>query len=250
MYAQEMKLVVTLRARFSGESMWIYREVRALQHRATSGVALGLDARALQDYDTALRLFRPLVEQDPKNRSWQVELAGLEQDRLRIEARHVADSSILPALADLHVKFQRLLAFDPKNTEWAQREAVAHLRMATAMPLNSTTQQEQVDAALTKMKALHINNPSDLSARLVLIDGLLRRATIQHARNEASFILNCEQARAIIGDKFRKTNNYTALSLWVRINVCLRQPEKSKVEIARLSEIGYRDTQYMQMMSK
>ena len=68
LYAQEMQLALTLQSHYPGESMWVYRQVRALTHRITIGIAFGRDAEVLQDCITALRLFTPLVEQDGKTK--------------------------------------------------------------------------------------------------------------------------------------------------------------------------------------
>ncbi|WP_332878388.1 nSTAND1 domain-containing NTPase [Massilia sp. S19_KUP03_FR1] len=249
LYAQELALVMALRERFPTESLWIYREVNALQHRASSGVALGLDTRAVQDYDTAQRLFAPLVEQDPKNQVWQVELAGLEQDRLRIIARTVDADSVLAPLARVHARFQTLLALDPKNVEWAQREAAAHLRMASVMPAGSAANQ-QSSQALAKLQVMLANNPSAMGVRLALIDGLIVRARIQQSRNDPSFVLSCRQAHGIIGNHYQNTNNYKILNLWVQINACLGQAKAAQAAITRLDEIGYRDTLYLKLIAK
>jgi tetratricopeptide (TPR) repeat protein len=245
LYAKEMQLVQELRERFPDDSMWIYRKVRALTHHAVISVALGRDQRALQDYDDALRLFTPIVGQDEKNRAWQVELAGLEQDRLRIVVRHVDKASALPALAAVHRRFQHLLQFDPKNAAWAEREAVARLRLSVALPAGRAAQQ-QLDAALARLQALHASNPSNLSVRLSVVDGLLSRARIQQDAKDAAYLLSCREAYGIIDKPKDDTYSYRILNPWVRINQCLGKTTEAQAAIKRLHITAYRDTEYLQ----
>jgi DNA-binding winged helix-turn-helix (wHTH) protein len=249
LYAQEMQLVRALRARFPGESMWIYREVRALHHRAAIGVALGLDVRALQDYDAARHLFTPIVEQDQKNRAWQGELSALEQDRLLLMARHASRASILPALKKVQSNFRDLLLFDPKNAAWAQREALARLRLAVASPPVETTKRE-VAAAVDSLQALHTSTPTDLSGRLSVVEGLMWLARIQQAANNEAYMLSCRKAHVIIGQPTPDTINFKILDPWVRINICLRHTAVAQAAIVRLHTIGYRDTEYLQSISR
>jgi len=248
LYAQEMQLVQELRARFPGESMWIYREVRALHHRAAIGVALGLDTRAMQDYDAARRLFTPIVEQDQQNRAWQGELAALEQDRLLVLARHANPASILPALKTVQNRFQELLLFDPKNAAWAQREALARLRLAVASPPGDATQQE-VAAAVDSLQTLHTSTPTDLSGRLSVVEGLMCLAKIQQAAHNDAYILSCRKAHGMIGPPEKDTVNFKILDPWARINICLRHGAVAQAAIERLHTIGYRDTAYLQSIS-
>jgi len=250
LYAQEMQLVQELRKRFPSDSMWIYREVRALHHRAQIGVALGLDARALGDYTAAGRLFAPIVEQDKKNRAWQVELAALEQDRLRILARHADPVEMLPALTAVHGTFQELTRVDPRNAAWSQREALARLRLGVAMPAGGHVQERQIAAALATLQALHTDNPAELSTRLSLVESLLWRARIQQTAHDDAYLLSCRKAHVIMSSIAKDTTNYKILDPWVRINLCLRNLVAAESAIKNLHVMEYRDTQYLQFVSQ
>jgi DNA-binding winged helix-turn-helix (wHTH) protein/tetratricopeptide (TPR) repeat protein len=253
LYAQEMELVQRLRARFPGESMWIYREVRALQHRALVGLALGMDARALSDYDEARRLFKPIVDQDRKNLAWQVELSNLEQEQLRIMARRAGAGALLPQLVAVHRGLQAVLAMDPKNASWARREALSRTRVAAALMATGRAKEaeQEIDAALLRLQALYASNPSDLSGRLALIDVLLLPSTLQQpAKNYTpSMLLNCSQAYGMIRNEGPTTLNYQILDPWVRVNFCLQHQAQAKTGARRLQEIGYRDASFAQFMS-
>jgi DNA-binding winged helix-turn-helix (wHTH) protein/tetratricopeptide (TPR) repeat protein len=253
LYAQEMQLVQGLRARFPSESMWIYREVRALQHRALIALALGMDASALRDYDEAKRLFTPLADQDRKNRAWQVELAHLEQERLRIMSRGASVGALLPQLVAVHRTWESLLQLDPKNASWARREALSRTRVAAALRATGKAQeaQREIDEGRVRLERLYASNPSDLSVRLALIDVLLLSSTVpHHAKNDSSSILlNCRQAYGMIKGEGPSTLNYQILDPWVRVNFCLQNHAQAKIAVKRLQEIGYRDAAFIQSMS-
>ncbi|MDQ2822407.1 MAG: winged helix-turn-helix domain-containing protein [Pseudomonadota bacterium] len=249
LYAKEMQLVLELRERFPTESIWIYREMRALHHRAAINTAMGLDVRALKDYDTARRLFTPIVGQDQKNRSWQFELASLEQDRLQLLARHAGTTTVLPELMALQRTFHELLQFDPKNALWAEREAIARMSLAVALPAGRVAQQ-QIAYALDTLRGLAASNPSDLRSQQSFVDGLLWQAKIQQAAGDSAYVLNCRKARVIISKSINSTTSYRSLDTWVRINLCLKDFSTAEEGVNRLNAIGYRDSQYLQFFSK
>jgi len=250
LYAHEMVLTRQLRERAPTESMWIYRQVVALQHRALIGTALGLDASTLRDYDEAGRLFAPLVEQDARNLVWRSELVNLEQERLRLLQRDAgtAAASLLPRLAEVHRRFLDLLAIDPRNGTWVRREAMARTRMAAALQESgmAETARAEVDKALASLRALTIHNPSDLNARLALIDSLLLAAAMQPAADVAPV---CRQAAALIERDAGSTSNYKILDAWVRVNTCLGRQALAGQAAARLESMGYRDSAFIRFMT-
>jgi DNA-binding winged helix-turn-helix (wHTH) protein/tetratricopeptide (TPR) repeat protein len=252
LYAQEMRLVRGLRERFPGEAMWTYREVRALQHRAMIGVALGLDTHALDDYEAARRLFAPLVEQDPNNRAWQVELANLEQERLRVLGRSVPAGTLLPRLEDVHRTLHAALEMDPKNASWARREALSLTRLADALQDAGKQQAAQAAAAdaLDKLRGLYQRNPSDVSIRLALVDVLLLSATLQQSTNNYTpFRLSCKQAYGMLDAEALSSSDYKVLDAWTRINLCLENQALADKAIQRLVQVGYRDASFVHLMS-
>ena len=246
LYEREMSLVQALHERFPSESIWVYREVHAFQHHATIATALGHDEAAMRDYNTARIIFNPLVEREQKNLGWQFELAGMEQDRLRLLARK---TDVLAFLNALHGRFQDLRARDPKNVAWAKREVVAHLRMAAALPLGGKEQQQALNTLRPALQAIHDANRSDLPIRLVLVEALLLTAKMQKQENNAASLLSCRQAYGMIEREGFVTMDYRILDPWVRINLCLKNNIYAKAAMKRLDAIGYRDRQYIQLIS-
>jgi DNA-binding winged helix-turn-helix (wHTH) protein/tetratricopeptide (TPR) repeat protein len=252
LYAQEMQLVRKLRERFPGESMWTYREVRALQHRALIEQALGMDAPALRDDDEAKRLFAPVVDQDRKNRTWQVELANLDLERLHIVGHGADAGDLLPQLTGVHRTLQTLLAVDPKNGAWARREALARTRVAAALQATGQTRaaRRELDTALARLQGLYASNPSDLNARLALIEAMLLSASMQQqAKDYTSVMLNCRKVYGMIANEGPSTSNYRILDPWVRVNVCLQNQAVAGIAAKRLEAIGYREASFVQFMS-
>lgn len=245
LYAQEMQVIKGLRARYPADSMWIYREVGALQHRAVIAAALGYDRRALQDYEAAHLLFLPLVEQDHKNRTWQIELAGIEQARLRLLAREVDGATIVEPLLAVQKTLATLLLFDPKNAAWARREANSRLRLASALPKGSQAQRKLIEGSLASLQSMHTSNPTDLTGRLLLAEALLFSSRLQQEGNKEGALLSCRQARGIIGAEGNTTKYYKILDPWVRINLCLHNAQSADVAMKHLHAIGYRDSQYL-----
>jgi DNA-binding winged helix-turn-helix (wHTH) protein/tetratricopeptide (TPR) repeat protein len=249
LYRQEMDAVLKLRARFPSESMWIYGEVRALQHRAEISLALGLDARALQDYNTALHLFAPIVAQDQKNRNWQIQFAAIEQARLQVVARDVGKSNIVKQLETVRETFAHLLSYDPANAAWARRTAEAGVRLAKELVPGSLSQRQVLEHALISLTALYASNPSDLPGKLILVEGLLVSATMQQKTNNPASLLSCRQAYGIISSEAQNTKNYKVLDPWLRINVCLQNINNIRTASKKLKDIGYRDTEYLHLIS-
>lgn len=247
LYGQEMALVLELCARFSDEPMWIYRQVRALQHRAAIALALGRDADALRDFDEAKGRFAPLVVRDPNNRAWQVELANMEQERLRIVARASGAESLLPQLMQTHAVLQAALAMDPKNGAWARREAIARSRLGLALAARDTARANAaIDGAVASLRALATANPGDLANRLALVEGLLLSASVKSLdENKRLTLLKCQQAYGMIAADARVSRNYQILDPWVRVNYCLQNQESAKNGVQRLQAIGYRDSSFV-----
>ncbi|WP_426318147.1 winged helix-turn-helix domain-containing protein [Pseudoduganella sp. R-43] len=252
LYAQEMQLILELRKQFPDESTLARRHALALQHRATLGVALGLDAIALRDYDEAKLLYIQLTSHDPENRAWQVEMAGLDVDRLRIIARHSPPADLLPRTRDVHRRLQTILAFDPMNSDWKLREAGARTQVAAAMRANGEVQaaEQEVNGAVASLEPFYKSNLSNLNGRLVLIEALQLQAVLQlQAKNASAAAQVCRKIHALIESDAGRSMNYQILDPWVRVNACLQNQEVFTKGAKLLSQIGYRDSSYFQFIS-
>jgi len=252
LYVQEMQLARQLHERFPSESMWTYRVVRALQHRAMIELALGNDARALADYEEAKRLFTPLVNEDKSNRAWQAELARVEQERLRVAGRTVPVAVLLPSLVQLHRSSQALLAQDPGNARWGRLEAVARARMGAALVASGQAQAGRRETAIgiADLERLYDRNPSDLTGRLAYADALLLpSAPDEQNRKYEISLLSCKKVYGMISKDAPSSLDYKILDAWVRVNLCLGNQAAADITLKRLEAIGYRETSFARFIS-
>ncbi|KQV61435.1 hypothetical protein ASE26_05780 [Duganella sp. Root198D2] len=252
LYAQEMQLITRLRERFPSETMWVHRHALALQHRASIGLALGMDKEALRDYEEARSLLMQVTAQDPNNRAWQVELASLDLELLRITARHSPPDGLLPKVADSHRRLQAILALDPRNSDWKRREATARTRLATLLFASgkATAAEEEVKRSVANLEAIYASNPSNLNGRLALIEALQLQASLQQQqKNTQASVATCSHIRELIAGEAAESMNHQILDPWVRVNACLQNQVIFQKGAKQLKEIGYRDSSYFQFVS-
>jgi tetratricopeptide (TPR) repeat protein len=241
-----------LRAQYPADAKWIYYQMRALRHRALNGMAQGRDAEALRDFDEATKLFASITRQDPNNRTWQVELAILEQERLFLLTRSMPTATVLPDLMNVHRTMQALLVEDPRNALWARHEAVARTRVAAALLTAGRVPAAEQEAAqaIASLNRLYADNRADLAGRLALVESLLLLATVQQSQNNnSSSAMTCRQAHAMIEKDSASSRSYQVLAPWVRVNACLRQLDAAQAAVKRLEQIGYRDHSYIQFLA-
>jgi tetratricopeptide (TPR) repeat protein len=251
-YAIEMQLVLRLRAQYPADAKWIYYQMGALRHRALIGMALGRDAEALRDFNEAARLFAPITRQDPNNRTWQLELATLEQERLFLLTRSAPMATLLPDLMNVHRTMQALLAEDPKNAQWTRSEAVARTRVAAALLAagKMPAAEQEATQAIASLNRLYAGDRADLTGRLALVESLLLLSTVQqNQNNNSSSVMTCKQAHALIENDSASSRSYQVLAPWIRVNACLRQLDAAQAAVKWLEQIGYRDHSYVQFIS-
>ncbi len=248
LYEKEMDAIQWLRSRFPGESLWINRHGRALQHRAAIALAQGMDDSALRDYEEAQRLLKQIAEQDRNNSAWQVELANIEQHRLKILARRLHGREVLPKLVQVHTTLEAMLRLNPKNAGWIGSEAVARSHMAAAHLRmgNIRSARQQTDIALASLQELYASAPFNLHVRLSLISTLLLSAKIHHTERDIKKTMStCSQIHGMMENDIKNSRNYQLLDPWVRVNTCLSNHAAAELAAKRLREIGYRDSSYI-----
>lgn len=251
-YAIEMNMVLQLRAQAPADAKWIHYQMRALRHRALIGMALGQDGAAARDFDEATSLFAPLVQQDPNNRAWQIELANLEQERLFLRTRRVPAAMLLQDLMAVHHRMQAILALDPKNAQWSRREALARTRVAGALLAagKADAAEQETRRALLTLNRLYAGNRDDLTGKMALVESLMTMAAVQQQqKNINSSIMTCRQVHGMIKDDGASTMSYQILVPWVRVNACLQHHDAVNAAVKRLEQIGYRDNSYVHFIS-
>ena len=250
LYQKEMALVLRLRDQFPDEPMWVKRQIQALQHRAILALAVGHDDIALADYTTAKELFLRIAGQDENNHTWQVELAMLEQEILRVKARRESASTILPQLRQVHSTLASRLKLNPKNVLWASSEAVARSRVAKAILAsgNVVMAKPESELAIAQLKTLYADNPANFQVRLWLVESLLIHAKILRSeKNIALSTKTCRHAYALIDPGTRATMDYRILDPWAHAAFCLEDDRNASIPWKRLHQIGYRDSIFRQL---
>ncbi|QGZ43378.1 hypothetical protein GO485_28860 [Pseudoduganella flava] len=252
LYQREMAFIGRLSARYPDEPLWAQRHVRALYHRATLAMAQGDDARAHADLSRAKALLAPIAARDPANHVWQAELADLDQELLALSVRRGAGTP-LAALREVRDRLQALAARDPANARWARVAAVARTRLGAALLAagDAAAADAEAAAALAQLRRLHAAQPASADVRISLVKALLLTAAIQQAQNKmATSIMTCRQAHGIIDSSTTGTMNFEILDPWLRVLSCLRTPDAANPPLERLRKIGYRDSAYLQFISK
>ncbi|MEC5218930.1 DNA-binding winged helix-turn-helix (wHTH) protein/tetratricopeptide (TPR) repeat protein/energy-coupling factor transporter ATP-binding protein EcfA2 [Actimicrobium sp. GrIS 1.19] len=247
LYAQEMAIILQLRQSARGDALWIKRETRALHHRAINLAAQGLDVQALADYRAARLLFSDIVGKDRQNRSWQNEIANMEQEERYLIGHGKSDASYIIDMKGIHARLMTMREIDPANTTWALREVIARMRVAEGLLDNDELieAREQSQLALQNLNAMYAENTSNQYTRLTTVDGLLLSAKIANkmgARSEAR--ISCEKAYAMLKVGM-VAQDYHFLDPWVRVNNCLEHFDVAIIAAEQLRNIGYRNTDYL-----
>lgn len=249
LHQQALDLVERLRTRHPDEPMWVHRQVRALQHRAALALALGRDGAALRDFDAARALFADVARAARDNREWQVELANIELELLKVKARLQPPARLLPEFERVHAALAAAHRFDPGNARWATGAAVARGRLAAALLAGGDVARAQREsgAALAALRRLQGADPGNLAVRLALVEALLASAAAQRASKQSAPAQQaCRQALDTLRPAM-DTMDFDVLDPWARSTLCLPHSGDAGIPWRRLQQIGYRDSVYRQL---
>lgn len=252
LYEKELQIVLHLRDIAPAEVLWIRNQTFALKMRADIRLAWGLDQQALSDYREARALFQDLLARDTGNRNWQSAIANLQQSELRIVARQPNGRDTTPELAAIAATLHGLVEFDPKNVEWAHREAITHFLLASVKlgkgKLDEARQENQY--ALDRVDKLYAANKNNLPLRLTLVESLLLLSDIEHTQNKPEAAeAACHRAYGFMEADSPATWDFRILDPWVRINYCLKNDQAAEIAAKRLEKIGYKDIAYRRFIS-
>jgi len=249
LHRQALDLVGRLRTRYPDEPMWVHRQVRALQHRAALALALGRDNAALLDFEAARALFASVAQAEQDNREWQVELANIELELLKVKARLQPPAALLREFERVHAALAAAHRFDPKNARWATSAAVARGRIAPALLASGDVAraQREIGAALDQLRRLQAANPASLVVRLALVEAQLAAAAAHRAGMQPALAQQaCRQALDTLRPAM-DTMDFEVLDPWARTTLCLPQSADAGIPWRRLQQIGYRDSVYRQL---
>lgn len=252
LYAQEMQIVARLRQLAPHDALWIEREARALQHRASNLLARGLDEQALDDYRAARQQFSRITVQDRKNLNWQSDVANLEMEELAILARRQGGAALLASMTQTHARLAALLQRDPEKISWARREAMAGVRLGALLLRQGQVgpARQHARRAAARLLAIDSANPSNSkswwpAAQALLLLADIERASLDHAAARTA----CQQAYDMAPKNAGASLAFQILDPWARVNACLGNDTVATQAVARLRHIGYQDGEYLRSLS-
>ncbi|HEY8026017.1 MAG TPA: winged helix-turn-helix domain-containing protein [Burkholderiaceae bacterium] len=252
LYEKELQIVLHLRESAPAEVIWVRNQVFALRMRAAIRLAWGLDQQALSDYREAKKLFEDLLAHDPGNRNWQSGIATVRQEELRILARQRDAKDTTAQLMAIETSLQTLIASDPKNVDWALREAFNRMRIATANfargKFDDARQENQL--AIDSFRKLFAAGKTNVFIRRGMVESFLLSADIERStKNSAGSMDACRKAYDVLESEAKASWDYRVLDPWVRVNYCLKNEQIADIAVKRLEKIGYNDLEYRRFIS-
>ncbi|MFZ6771011.1 winged helix-turn-helix domain-containing protein [Undibacterium sp. Di26W] len=251
LYRRETDLVESLHQAAPNDALWNNRLALALQHQAVLKLALGQSTAALDDFHIAHDLLKLALEQEPSNKAWQRNFLFAKLDYLRIAARETAAKDILPQLQDIWKTTNSLAQRDPKKVKWSLLEAQVRQQMALAL-LDLHQNQEarrQLTDSQRHLEDVLTRNPTELRSRLALAEGWLILAAVEaREKDEAASQHACQQARGLLAKDAPGSMDYHILSPWIRAQTCLGNDAIIGEVKAQLTQIGYREFDYVRFL--
>jgi tetratricopeptide (TPR) repeat protein len=254
LFEQEQVELEALRAAAPTELKWTNRLVGAASRHASLLAATGNDVAAAAELRSAAALAQNLTQRDPSNRVWQREalniqtLAGEVQANLG-DLRRAVDLETATATG-----LATLTRLDPANQAWMLLESSNLLNLAESLLRLGHTQEarERFETALDRMHQAARQSHGTPELQQKMARGLLGLAQARNAlRQQAAAMEACQEAITILQPLVHiDTHNYATQDLWVRSHVCVG--ESGQVDAAKewLTQIGYRQADYMHLLSQ
>ncbi|MBL8511195.1 MAG: hypothetical protein JNM52_06070 [Betaproteobacteria bacterium] len=145
-----------------------------------------------------------------------------------------------------------LVGINNKDVSLAIVAAHAHRLMALSLwqANRRADVTEHVAAAINMMAATHQAKPTAETqaayAEVLLTSAELGKAT---GKPTSEIEATCLKAQGILAKEALNSTYYRILDPWVRAHACLKQPEKVAQHQARLTDMGYRATEYTRFLS-
>lgn len=245
LYDREVKVVSRLYESSPSDSLWAKNTAVALQHRGWLKAMMGQTEEGEADLAQAEQLLQTVVSREPNHRVWQVVLAGVRDNRLRVQLSHDKHLT-LPTLYAAADVASRLAMHNPESNDSSRALALAYENIGTAMLELERHKEAQtfLSQSLERFQMLYSNNRNDI----LYISGLARTLVLigeAHARggNTVAARRTCSTALDLLGKKVL-SQDYRLLDPWVRAQLCLGNGDEAAAGNARLKSIGYREASY------
>jgi len=252
LFAQELDLLQTLHTANPSDKLWLKPLAAAWLHQAEVKQALGDTSSSRQNLVSAHELLQTLVTQDPSNRAWQRDLYIAQLKAFDLNGKSLSQVEALGKLEKLHDSLSALSKLEPKKLTLKMLVATVIQRRAAIQLHHGSTRDAAtaLQPALEQLQQIHKTAPTDQVIRNYLLDALLLNADINFSLNDtASARKSCEAAHSILQPLVAGSSDFRVLAPWVRIGICLEQPEKTAFARKQLEAMTYRDSNYLQYLS-
>jgi DNA-binding winged helix-turn-helix (wHTH) protein len=243
LYQREMDVLVALHAGAPDDATGTARLAAAWSHSAELKLALGDAPGSRADLGQALVLTGRLARQDESNRIWQRNWYLVQLKIVDLDAGRMAPALAVAELGRLHGQFARLSALEPHHAnlrvlvaDVVRRQAAFGLRLGRPADAAALLQP-----ALSQLRALHADAPSDVSVRDALASALLLDAELQLAQDHAVRArASCSEVQSVLAP-FARSADYHVLAPWAQAHACLGQEQPAAAARHRLDSMQYHD---------
>jgi DNA-binding winged helix-turn-helix (wHTH) protein/tetratricopeptide (TPR) repeat protein len=252
LYQQETDIVQAIFQAAPSEGLWAKRWAIALQQQAELYLALGQDQAALGIFRQAEQLLQQFLREDPNNHLWLQSLAKAQLEIQAILARNGNAATALLELQKINAVTALLVKTDPKQQSWARLDAQLQLSIGKRLLALKRVEEgsQKIVTAEQRLEQLLGLNPASIPTQLVLADAVLAHADLESTRqHNAAARQVCERGRNLLATAASNSSDYHFLVPWLRLHICLDAPEIVATTKQRLAQIGYQDTQYLQIIA-
>jgi DNA-binding winged helix-turn-helix (wHTH) protein/tetratricopeptide (TPR) repeat protein/energy-coupling factor transporter ATP-binding protein EcfA2 len=253
LHQKEAAIVQKLAATHPGDGLWRARWAISLQHQAELHKALGDDATALGMWRHAAQLYEINLKHESDNQTWQRNLVLVQLGIDQLLARHAPPQTQFADLIELKKATASLIRRNPGQPALIWADAILERRIGNKLTNqhNLTDSKPVISGAIHALEQLFSANPTDLETKLLLIDTLLTEAEwASQAQGPAEVQRACARGRAVLARDVENSLDYRVLDRWLRLHLCLNARDEVRATHARLTKIGYRDSEYLKLISQ
>lgn len=244
LYDREVGVVFPLYESSPSDSLWAKNAAVALQHRGWLKAMMGATEGGEADLLQAEQLLQTAVSREPNHRVWQVLLAGVRVNRLRIQLAHGSP----PAMSALHAAAavaSKLVTLNSKSGESVRTHGLANENIGLAMLELRRNEEARayLSQSLESFQTLFERKREEIRYRVDLARTLVFMGQAYAGDgNNVESRRACSSAIDLLGKKVG--SDFRLLDPWVRAQLCLGNAHDAAIGHARLRKMGYHEALY------
>lgn len=212
--------------------------------------ALGLAQEARNAYIEAIKPLAKILQEEPENRTLAASLLWEELDVWISDGQlnRGNGQTRLNSIVAIEKKSAALVKLNPENEDWLDLHAWIQVHMANQfIKLKQVSiAKDSLSAAEKTLVKLVKKNESNIDAKLHLIDALLLQADIESlSPNVDTDRKTCHRGLALLSQYTENSADYRVLDRAARLYSCLGDEANLLKVKSKLSEIAYRDLNYL-----